>query len=530
MRMFLVLSLALLTLASAAFTENFSRAGNPDPEILPSITGTMFRQGSRAGDVLFVEACGQPGFGPATKPDPRWTMYLDSTLGPGNYDWYGPINDTGDGPTVDTMLMYDLVIWNTYDWWWTSPTYPSTTSLNNMALYMDQGGKVWFIGQDAHWSTGTGMNAWLLSYFEVQSVTDDVINGVSPITCTGENFLTGFSYSNASDFASNDFYSDGLTMTANGQTVTASSGYHINSLANDSNAAYWTNDLRTISPNSTPIAIVDTMLDYLLGTGTGPDYCDTITYWNWGDIENGINYGDPPEWMAMAIKLTQTELSPYTGRYIRNVWFQLRTGTNPAADARVIVLGDTAVGDTLAVVPFTVTGDSGWYYISLGDDSVLINPTDTLWIMVGFTYASGNYPFPCNAGSLIAQKSDWAWTNSGGWEYLSAYGLNYGWCIVATTCAANSVEEEIIGSPIYPFDVRAVTPIGRKTAISFSSPFMVGVNVNVFDVTGRIVENLFSGSIQGQRTFEFTSDVPGTYFYQVNASGVNYTGKLTIID
>lgn len=529
MRMFFVLSMALLLLASAAFAENISRAGNPDPAIVPVTGGTPFIQGSRAGEVLFVEAPGQTGFGPATKPDPRWVMYLDSTLGPGNYDWYGPINDTGDGPTVDTMLMYDLVIWNTYDWWWTGTAYPSVASRNNMASYMDQGGKVWFIGQDANWSTQGAMAAWLLSYFEVQAVTDDVINGVSPITCTGLNYLAGFSYTNTTDFQANDFYADGLTVTANGQIVTSSSGYNINSAKNDGTAAYWTNDLRSITPNSTPIAIVDSMLK-LFGIGGGGDYCDTITFWNWGNIESGINYGDPPEWMAMAIKLTQDELSPYTGRYIRNVIFQLRAGTNPANDAMVIILGDSAAGDTLAIVPFTVTGDSGWYTVPLYDDTILIAPTDTFWVMVGFTYASGNYPFPCNTGSLIAQKSDWAWTNSGGWEYLSFYGLNYGWCLAVTTCPQNSVEEEIIGSPIYPFDVRAVKPIGRTTSISFSSPYLVSVNVNVFDITGRIVENLFTGSVQGERTFSFTSDVSGTYFYQVNAAGVNYTGKLTIID
>ncbi|MBN1150901.1 T9SS type A sorting domain-containing protein, partial [candidate division WOR-3 bacterium] len=316
--------------------------------------------------------------------------------------------------------------------------------------------------------------------------------------------------------------------TANGQIVVTSGANNINSAKNDGTAAYWTNDLRSITPNSTPIAMVDSMLN-LFGIGGGGDYCDTITYWDWNPITSGISYGDPPEWMAMAIKLTQDELSAYTGRYIRNVIFQLRTGTNPANDARVIILGDTAAGDTLAIVPFTVRGDSGWYTVPLGNDSILISATDTFWVMVGFTYEATTYPFPVNSGSYINFKSDWAWTNTGGWEDLGGYGLLYGWCLGATTCPQNGVEE-VIGSPVYPFDVRAITPIGRKTAISFSTPYMVNVNVNVFDVTGRIVENLFQGSVQGQKTFEFASDVPGMYFYQVNASGVNYTGKLTIID
>ncbi|MGC9366338.1 MAG: lamin tail domain-containing protein, partial [bacterium] len=133
--------------------------------------------------------------------------------------------------------------------------------------------------------------------------------------------------------------------------------------------------------------------------------CDTLTYWS-GLVETGISYGDPPEWMAMAILLTPTEIGAYAGDYVNRIIFQLRDGNNPAQDARVMILGDT-LGDTLFDQPFTVTGDSGWYQIYLGPDSVYIDGTD-MWILVGFTYETGNYPFPCNAQSLIAQKSDWA--------------------------------------------------------------------------------------------------------------------------
>ncbi|KQC13793.1 MAG: hypothetical protein APR63_07270 [Desulfuromonas sp. SDB] len=869
-----------------------SRAGL-DVEPINNYFGPIF-QGGRAGNVLFVEAPGQPGFGPTTKPDPMWIATLDSTLGAGNYDWWGPIVDTGDGPPVDTLLLYDLVIWNTYDWWWTSPVWPTANAITAMSNYLSQGGKVWFIGQDAHYSHGGGVFLTMLqTYFGVTSVTDDYVFGLDSINMQGQNELTGYDWWTIADYPSNIFYPDDITVSASGHIVAYDPTNAANPacVSNDWIGSYWSadparqpntastwyaaayemldnfgvmqgpevcinefqmkgtewvelynygttavditdwilyssedGDIYTIPTASiaagdrillsgigyimdnsgdslfletntgitvdmvaygdmgpAPLAITDwscsritdglmtgdmardfnidgsptpdtpndahpaplngmlvvneldpypasgpdsvelfnpsmtqvvntagwllsdgdevdtfasliiypleyvvidetqfgfdfastdvaylftadtTRVDQLgyageysdssfqrIPNGCAPhdgydwissgggitlfditetfgfpngydtlqltypnggesffaletidvtwtgnvdyvdiwytynnwytmelvaesvatpyewvipgtpstqcqlavlnhndpgvyDYtddmftiacggllsCDTLTYWS-GLVETGISYGDPPEWMAMAILLTPTEIGAYTGDYVNRIIFQLRDGNNPLDDARVMILGDT-LGDTLFDQPFTVTGDSGWYQIYLGPDSVYIDGTD-MWIMVGFTYETGNYPFPCNAQSLIAQKSDWAWTNTGGWEYLSAYGLNYGWTIGALVCSGLGIEEEypvIVGNS--PFTVRAINPVGTRPGIFFSSPLEVEVSVDIFDIAGRKVANLFDGTMQGSRTFDFQSEATGSYVYRVTAAGRTYTGKLVIV-
>lgn len=278
--------------------------------------------------------------------------------------------------------------------------------------------------------------------------------------------------------------------------------------------------------NHNDYAFRDISDDMFTITCGGQLSCDTLTYWS-GDVETGINYGDPPEWMGMGILFTATEIGAYTGDYVNRIIFQLRDGNNPANDGMLYILGDTIPGDTLYSMPFTVTGDSGWYELYLGDDSIYIDGTD-MWILIGFTYESGNHPFPCNSQSLIAQKSDWAWTNSGGWEYLSFYGLNYGWTTGALVCSPLGVEEEIlIGAN--PFTVRAVNPVGRQPGIYFSSPIEIDVRVDIFDISGRKVANLFDGRMQGTRTFNFQSEATGSYIYRVTAAGRTFSGKVVVV-
>ena len=886
MRNLLVLFIILLAVQLWALPS--SRSGL-SVEPLSEYQGPIFH-GGRAGNVLFVEDPGQSGFGPATKPDPQWIMWLDSTLGAGNYDWWGPIVDTGDGPPVDTMLLYDLVIWNCYDVWWTNVA-PTPNAITNIGSYISQGGKFWLIGHDVLYAGGSGAYTLTQTYFGLSSATEDYGSNLYNVTLTGAAEISGYSWNDSCDYAANGHWPDDLTPAAGAHVIVNDGSYSPGILLDNHTTSFWAIDPgRVNTPEADWIAALNGMLDLfgvldapevcinefqikgtewvelynygsvgvditdwvvyssedgdsfviptaniaagdrilLTGIGTimdnsgdslflvtntgimvdmvaygdmgpaplaitdwscsritdglmtgdmardfnidgsptpdtpndahpaplngmlvvneidpypasGPDSvelfnpsmtqvvnttgwllsdgddvdtfasliiypleyvvidetqfgfdfastdvaylftadttrvdqlgyageysdssfqripngcaphdgydwvssgggvtlfditetfgfpngydtlqltypnggesffaletidvtwtgnvdyvdiwytynnwytmelvaesvatpyewvipgtpstqcqlavlnhndpgvydytddmfaiacggllsCDTLTYWS-GLVETGISYGDPPEWMAMAILLTPTEIGAYTGDYVNRIIFQLRDGNNPLDDARVMILGDT-LGDTLFDQPFTVTGDSGWYQIYLGPDSVYIDGTD-MWILVGFTYETGNYPFPCNAQSLVAQKSDWAWTNTGGWEYLSAYGLNYGWTIGALVCSGLGIEEEypvIVGNS--PFTVRAINPVGTRPGIFFSSPIEVEVSVDIFDITGRKVANLFNGSMQGSRTFDFQSEATGSYVYRVSAAGRTYTGKLVIV-
>ncbi|KQC13195.1 MAG: hypothetical protein APR63_01050 [Desulfuromonas sp. SDB] len=248
-----------------------------------------------------------------------------------------------------------------------------------------------------------------------------------------------------------------------------------------------------------------------IGGGGGPSSCDTLTYWDWNNVESGMNYGDPPEWMGMGVRFTPTELSPYSGEYIEQVIFQLRTGNNPSNDAKIYIFGDgtsTNPGDTLYQTSFTVTGDSQWYCINLGANHIPVNSSGDMWILVGFTYESGNYPFSVNTGSYYSGKSDWAWTNYGGWEKLGDYGFYYGWTVGAVICQNTGIEEEIIiNNPNDQLRLSLSSSlINNNSYIYFNLPQAGNISLKCYDMAGREIITLINGyQDQGLHQIKFNT-------------------------
>ncbi len=244
-----------------------SRTGNDTEVNSAPYTGEIYS--GKAGVVLYVEDPGQPGFGPANKPDSAWILWLNSTLGSGNYDWWGPIVDTGDGPPVDTMLLYDLVIWNCYDWWW-SVSNPTVPAINNMQSYLDQGGKVWFIGQDANYSAGTPFTTLMQNHFGVATITNDYAWDPPIINAQGQAELSGRDWSSSTDntnnyfgYQANNFFPDDITCSSAGHIIV----YDVDSLGhpacitNDYHSSFWAFDGgRIAAPQAVWIDVVDTML------------------------------------------------------------------------------------------------------------------------------------------------------------------------------------------------------------------------------------------------------------------------------
>ncbi|HIE05263.1 MAG TPA: T9SS type A sorting domain-containing protein, partial [bacterium (Candidatus Stahlbacteria)] len=174
------------------------------------------------GEVLFVEDPGNPGFGPATKPDPNWDQMLTELYGAGNYDWFGPTTDPNEnGPDAATMSQYPLVIWNCYDYWWGAPQgYPpslTTTDQGEIGTYIDGGGAFFLIGQDLIWSGVP--QSWLNQYFYLQSVVEDYAWNEPTLTEQGENELAGLTCTFTSDYQNNGFFCDNLTAASGANTV-----------------------------------------------------------------------------------------------------------------------------------------------------------------------------------------------------------------------------------------------------------------------------------------------------------------------
>jgi hypothetical protein len=261
-----VIMLCVLTL-NIGFALPVSRADKGDTEsaIKNSDMGqSLYRPSLRQGGVLFVEDCAGT-FGPATHPDPVWDGLLTTFLGAGNYGWFMTDADSSDGPPFDTMISYELVIWNTYDYWWDSYAALTTTDQTEIGTYMDNGGMVWLIGQDALYS-GVPYG-WMSVYFHMQNAIEDYWPYCSlGVNVNGLNELSGYSCFNISDFASNPFFQDELTPDAyaHGVLEDADSGKVVGIFypgQGDWVSAFWALDLRTCTPPDQQESMVHDMLD-----------------------------------------------------------------------------------------------------------------------------------------------------------------------------------------------------------------------------------------------------------------------------
>lgn len=222
----------------------------------------------RQGNALFVED--NAGFGPVTHPDSLWHTLLTNLYGAGNFGWFGPTtNKYQDGPDLQTMQAYNLVIWNNYDHYGQPlPLSPTLTAVDqaNITDYIASGGKFWFIAQDASYS-GVPI-AFLQNNFGLADYIPDIINVVSTHiqglveAASPQFFITA-------DYASTTvFYPDELIPSASAHHIVKDTDHNFypGILRDDSIASYWTIDGRLPVPASVWEQLATDMLN-VFGAG-----------------------------------------------------------------------------------------------------------------------------------------------------------------------------------------------------------------------------------------------------------------------
>ncbi|MBA7673005.1 hypothetical protein ES703_81193 [subsurface metagenome] len=137
-----------------------------------------------------------------------------------------------DGPGMDVLQHVHSVIWMTgYEWGY----HPTLTfdDQANLAAFLEQGGRVWLIGQDIIWDIGDG---FISRYFGARTVAEDV---GTPETMIGsaDNFMMGTEYP-ATALRSGTDYGDALT-TSNEKARGLVEGLsHLGSVGLD-HTAFW---------------------------------------------------------------------------------------------------------------------------------------------------------------------------------------------------------------------------------------------------------------------------------------------------
>jgi hypothetical protein len=215
-------------------------------------------------DILFVEDPGALEFGPSIKPDPLWSGTLTEILGVNHYSWYGATSSLGeDGPPLDTMQLYDLVIWNTYDYWWPDTAALTTQDQDNIASYLQGGGKVWLIGQDLLCS-GVPMN-WMDDWFHLADAQQDYASSADTINLRGLAEINGINFAAVPDYQYNLFYPDELIPDAMAHPVLEDSDSSkvagIFYPGTDWMSAFWAMDGRNPEPWAEWIDMVSRMLE-----------------------------------------------------------------------------------------------------------------------------------------------------------------------------------------------------------------------------------------------------------------------------
>ncbi|MBA7627761.1 hypothetical protein ES703_35228 [subsurface metagenome] len=495
-------------------TKIISSSRVPDNKVLDvkrTYEGPIYRKSDRQAQVLFVEDPGMSGFGPLIKPDPQWTSWLDQTLGAGNYDWYGPIVDSSDGPPVSTMLNYTLVIWNCYDWWWGPPCYaPTAQAIANMQSYMDQGGKVWLIGQDINVSHGGLVPTFLGPYFEVASITDDVLWNPYTANLTGEGVLSGYAWTDSSDYQANGWFSDDVIPTANGQQITFEGAFHYNVITNDFRSSFWTIDGgRIVTPEPTWVDVVDNMLT-LFGIGAPAAFWDFEDGWQGWTHTNG--YPFPRGWDVEPASYKPTWTPPDAGD--STMWID--------SDAAGSVLTEDTAWSPAVVPP----ANMAWLTYGLGYNN--LTPTsDSLYVGI-MTFTSGAWNPPVELKRYSADYGP-AWDSLDVSAYSTAdsiriyfyYSANYDWYVAFDNVGLYPLPMEDVGvtailEPVGAYSLNdVVTPqaqVRNYGGTDETFPVIFTMTHNAILVYADTVDmTLLSGAVDTAIFASYTLDETGTY-------------------
>ncbi|RKZ24106.1 hypothetical protein DRQ23_01185 [bacterium] len=252
------------------------------PDTNPANDTTSILSATKDAVVLFVEDAN--GYGAPNHPDSTWLIPLTNLLGENRVAYFGPTSSyTDNGPDIEEMRNVDLVIWNCYDYY----VDPQLTSLDtsNIKTIIDEGKRVWLIGQDIIYSllgkkgikgrlyeNPKALNNFLGTHFGLSSYYEDYYYGYD-MKIQGINEASSPVLNVSSDFYyDGKLYPDELTPDTTMSypiLIDPDSNYTIGIIRKDSMSAFWAADGRGVdySSGSDWESLIEKMLN-LLGIST----------------------------------------------------------------------------------------------------------------------------------------------------------------------------------------------------------------------------------------------------------------------
>jgi len=249
---------------------------------------------------------------------------------------------------------------------------------------------------------------------------------------------------------------------------------------------------------------------------------------------NSIGLTSAGTWEG-AIRMTPAELGAYAGWYIIAAKFYHYDATPLNNVIKIYDNGSsTQPGGVLTSEAYT-SNVPEWVYVVF-TDSVLISGSGDLWASVEIYQSGGGvFPFGVDAGPAVDGKGDWVML-SGSWSELQTYGLDYNWQLCVFINAPVGInEDENSKTSTYNTKI-APNPMNVTGTISYSVPRKTDVAINIYDISGRLVKNLFNDNVNaGSHTILWDRKdakgaiVPqGVYLYNFVTPDYSTTRTITV--
>jgi len=191
---------------------------------------------------------------------------------------------------------------------------------------------------------------------------------------------------------------------------------------------------------------------------------------------------------------------------------------------------------------------------SLGED--LTGDGIVEFYVLGYAGSSDNYRqsfriMDITNGSTIFEKNDenyyysypviWDVDNDGKldctfsrYDYPDYTGYNY---FVFDTGVTTGIEHNPVVSLNFKLKQNYPNPFNPSTTIAYSLSKAGNVSIDIFDISGKLISNLFSGFrtrgnhqiIWNARNFSGNKVASGTYFYQINYNGNKSVKKMLLL-
>ncbi len=263
-----------------------------------------------------------------------------------------------------------------------------------------------------------------------------------------------------------------------------------------------------------------------------PQAPDSLLIIHYDGENTGNSIGDGVATFLGGARFRDSIMSNYTGgelQYVRFFYSQAATEvTIKIFDAGT----DTSAGTELLSQPLvldSLTLDS-WNEVELSS-FIPISGND-LWVCLQITDATGvNFPFGVDDGPA---DPDGDWVNdSGVWQHLVDFGLDYNWNIragVETTPTA--VELGANGPLSFNLSQNFPNPFNPSTKINFNIPEKGQVKLVVYNVIGQKVVTLVNEVLsagQHEVTFNAVSLPSGVFFYRLETGNSVMIKKMLLL-